>query len=165
MHSKDADKSDDAGNQGARKPELGVLRGGGGDEDASESALAREFAKHALAPLVSDLRGRHGRFEPRRIAGMLAITPQQLAECLEVSLDAVQKSPPPPGLEERLEPFAMVIGIVRDVYGGDAKRVRTWLRTPRPELDGQTPVDALCEPSGIDRVVQFVLGAWLRNAD
>src|SRR5687768_15459604 len=88
MHSKDADKSDDAGNQGARKPELGVLRGGGGDADASESALAREFAQRALAPLVSDLRGRHGRFEPRRIAGALAITPQQLAECLEVSLDA-----------------------------------------------------------------------------
>jgi hypothetical protein len=37
-------------------------------------------------------------------------------------------SPPPPGLEERLEPFAMVIGIVRDVYGGDSNRVRTWLR-------------------------------------
>jgi hypothetical protein len=165
MHSKDADKSDDASNQGARKPELGVLRGGGGDADASESALAREFAQRALAPLVSDLRGRHGRFEPRRIAGAIGITPQQLADCLEVSLDAVQKSPPPPGLEERLEPFAMVIGIVRDVYGGDSKRVRTWLRTPRPELDGESPIDALCVPSGIQRVIQFVLGAWLRNAD
>lgn len=164
MHSKDADKSDEAGNQGARKPDLGVLRGGG-DASASEVALAREFAQRALAPLVSDLRGRHGRFEPRRIADALGITAQQLADCLEVSLDAVQKSPPPPGLEERLEPFAMVIGIVRDVYGGDSKRVRTWLRTSRPELDGQTPIDALCVPAGVNRVIQFVLGAWLRNAD
>ena len=43
MYSKDADKSDDASNQGARKPDLGVLRGGG-DAAANESALAREFA-------------------------------------------------------------------------------------------------------------------------
>ena len=57
------------------------------------------------------------------------------------------------------------IGIVRDVYGGDSDRVRTWLRTPRPELEGQTPIDAMCVPSGIQRVIQFVLGAWLRNAD
>ena len=59
----------------------------------------------------------------------------------------------------------MVIGIVRDVYGGDDKRVRTWLRTPRPELDGETPLDALCVPAGIQRVIHFVLGAWLGNAD
>jgi len=164
MQSKDADKGDDAERQNARKPELGVLRGGG-DESTSESALAREFAQRALAPLVSDLRGRQGRLEPRRVAAALGLTLQQLAACLEVSLDAVQKSPTPPGLEELLEPFVMVIGIVRDVYGGDSNRVRTWLRTPRPELDGQTPNDALCVPSGIHRVTQFVLGAWLRNAD
>lgn len=163
MHSKDSDAGEDAGRQGARKPELGVLRGGG--EGTSDSALAREFAQRALAPLVSDLRGRQGRLEPRRVAGALGITLDQLAGCLEVSMDAVKKSPPPPGLEERLEPFAMVIGIVRDVYGGDSKRVRTWLRTPRPELEGQTPIDAICVPSGIQRVTQFVLGAWLRNAD
>jgi len=164
MHSKDTDKGDDEGRQGARKPELGVLRGGG-DESTGESALAREFAHRALAPLVSDLRGRQGRLEPRRVAGALGLTLEQLAACLEVSVDAVQKSPPPPGLEEMLEPFSMVIGIVRDVYGGDSNRVRTWLRTPRPELEGQTPIDALCVPSGIQRVTQFVLGAWLRNAD
>jgi hypothetical protein len=164
MHSKDTGKGEDGGRQGTRKPELGVLRGGGG-ESTGESALAREFAQRALAPLVSDLRGRQGRLEPRRVAGALGLTLEQLADCLEVSVDAVQMTPPPPGLEERLEPFAMVIGVVRDVYGGDSKRVRTFLRTPRPELEGQTPIDALCVPSGIQRVIQFVLGAWLRNAD
>ena len=59
----------------------------------------------------------------------------------------------------------MVIGIVRDVYGGDSTRVKVWLRTPRPELEGQAPIEALCVPSGIQRVITFVLGAWLRNAD
>jgi len=59
----------------------------------------------------------------------------------------------------------MVIGIVRDVYGGDDKRVRTWLRTPRPELDAEAPIDAMCAPLGIQRVINFVVGAWLRNAD
>lgn len=164
MYSKDSDKTDDSGRQGARKPELGVLRGGGG-EQTGESPLAREFAQRALAPLISDLRGRSGRLDGRKVAGAIGLTVEQLAECLDISVDAVTKSPPPPGLEERLEPFAMVIGIVRDVYGGDSNRVRAWLRTPRPELDSQTPIDALCERAGIDRVVHFVLGAWLRNAD
>jgi hypothetical protein len=161
---KDADKSDDSGSQGPRKPELDVLRGGG-DARTTESALAKEFAQRALAPLISDLRGRHGRLIPHKVGSAIGLTPQQLADCLEVSLDAVQKSPPPPGLEERLEPFAMVIGIVRDEFGGDSKRVRSWLRTARPELEGKTPIEALCVPSGIQRVIQFVLGAWLRNAD
>lgn len=158
------DKSDDASRQDARKPELGVLRGGG-EETAGESALAREFAQRALAPLISDLRGRHGRLDGRKVANAIGITLPDLAKCLEVSVDALQTSPTPPGLDERLEPFAMVLGIVRDVYGGDAKRVRTWLRTTRPELDGQTPIDAMCIPFGIQRVITFVLGAWLRNAD
>ena len=165
MYSKDSDKTDDSGRQGARKPELGVLRGGGGGEQTAGSPLAREFAQRALAPLISDLRGRSGRLDGRKVASAVGLTAEQLGECLDVSVDAVTKSPPPPGLEERLEPFAMVIGIVRDVYGGDSNRVRAWLRTPRPELDGQTPIVALCQRDGIDRVVHFVLGAWLRNAD
>ena len=165
MYSKDSDKSEDAGRQGPRKPELGVLRGGGGGENAGQSPLAREFAQRALAPLISDLRGRAGLLDGRKVAGATGLTVEQLAGCLDLSVDTVTKSPPPPGLEARLEPFAMVIGIVRDVYGGDSHRVRAWLRTPRPELDGQTPIDALCEPAGIDRVVHFVVGAWLRNAD
>jgi hypothetical protein len=163
MHN-ESGKGDDAERSPNKKPELGIIRGAS-DPRVGESALAKEFAQRALAPLISDLRGRHGRFEPRRIAGALGISAQRFADCLEVSLDAVQASPPPPGLEDRLEPFAMVIGIVRDVYGGDSDRVRTWLRTPRPELDGETPIDAMCVPSGIQRVIQFVLGAWLRNAD
>ena len=162
MYSKDSDKGEEAGRQGARKPELEVLRGGG---KTGESPLAREFAQRALAPLISDLRGRGGLLDGRKVAGAVGLTVEQLAECLELSVDAVTKSPPPPGLEARLEPFAMVIGIVRDVYGGDSNRVRAWLRTPRPELEGQTPIDTLCEPSGIDRVVHFVLGAWLGKAD
>src|SRR3982751_5878744 len=79
MHSNDADKGDDAGRQPARKPELGLLRGGG-DERTTESALAREFAHRALAPLVSDLRGRHGLLDGRKVAGAIGLTPQQFAD-------------------------------------------------------------------------------------
>jgi len=163
MH-KESDKGEEAGRPSARKPELGLSRGGS-DERTAESALAKEFAQRALAPLITDLRGRSGQLEARRVASAAGLAMSQLAECLEISVESLQQSPPPPGLEARLEPFAMVIGIVRDVYGGDDKRVRTWLRTPRPELEGQTPIDALCVPDGIQRVINFVLGAWLRNAD
>lgn len=164
MVANESDKGEDAGRPGARKPDLGVLRGSG-DERVADSLLAREFAQRALAPLISDLRGRSGRLDARRIAAAIGLTMPQFARCVEVSEESLQLSPPPPGLEERLEPFAMVIGIVRDVYGGDSKRVKVWLRTPRPELDGQAPIDALCMPFGIPRVTSFVVGAWLRNAD
>ena len=163
MH-KESDKGGEVGRQGPRKPELGLSRGGG-DDRTGESALAKEFAQRALAPLITDLRSRGGLLEARRVAGAVGLAMEQLAECLEISVESLQQSPPPPGLEARLEPFAMVIGIVRDVYGGDDKRVRTWLRTQRPELDGKTPIDMMCVPFGIQRVINFVVGAWLRNAD
>ena len=164
MPSNESDKSEEAARESGRKPELGLSRG---DAEArhGESALAGEFAQRALAPLITDLRGRSGRLEPRRVASAIGLTVPQLAACLELPEEALQQSPTPVGLEERLEPFAMVVGVVRDVYGGDAKRVRTWLRTPRPELEGQTPLDAMCVPSGVQRVINFVLNAWLRNAD
>jgi hypothetical protein len=164
MIQNESGKGDDAERTQGKKPDLGIVRGAS-DAQLRDSGLAKEFAQRALAPLISDLRGRHGRFEPRKVAAAVGLSMRQLADCLEVSVDAVQMSPPPPGLEERLEPFAMVIGIVRDVYGGDSNRVRTWLRTPRPELEGTTPIDTMCMPAGIQRVIQFVLGAWLRNAD
>jgi hypothetical protein len=164
MHN-ESDKGEDAGRQsGKQQPELSIT-GRNVDPRAGESALAREFAARALAPLINDLRARGGWLEARRVAGAVGMRLDQLASCLELPEDVLHASPPPEFLEARLEPFAMVVGIVRDVFGGDDKRVRSWLRTARPELDGQTPLDAMCEPAGIQRVVHFVLSSWLGNAD
>ena len=140
------------------------LAGRIGDARAVESALAREFAERALTPVIANLRNRHGALDARKVASALGLTVAQLADCLELTAEQLAESSAEER-ETRLSPFAMVIGVVRDVYGGDDKRVRLWLRTPRPELDGQTPNEALCKPAGIQGVIQFVLGAWLRNAD
>jgi hypothetical protein len=164
MHSNDSEKNKPADSKSGRKPDLGLIRGAT-DPRAGESPLAREFAERALAPLISDLRTRQGLLDPGRVASALGLTGQQLADCLELPIEQLRGEMPPAELEARLEPFAMVIGIVRDVYGGDDKRVRTWLRTPRPELEGKTPNEALCVPSGLPSVIRFVLGAWLGNAD
>jgi hypothetical protein len=163
MHD-ESDKGEDARPPSGRKLEPAV-GSRGMDPRADESALAREFAERALAPLINDLRGRSGWLEAKRVATTLGMRLDQLATCLELSEDVLHKPPSRDFLEARLEPFAMVIGIVRDVYGGDDNRVRTWLRTPRPELDGQTPLEALCITAGIQRVIHFVLSAWLGNAD
>jgi hypothetical protein len=161
----DSDKGgEEGGREPARKPELGLV-GGGADSHTGESALAREFAQRALAPIIADLRARSGRLDPGRVAAAVGMTVPQLAECLELPEEALRNSPPAPELEAMLEPFAMVIGIVRDVYGGDDRRVRAWLRTPRPELEGKAPLETMCVASGIQRVITFVLGAWLGNAD
>jgi hypothetical protein len=164
MHSQDFDHSKPADRTSGRTPDLGRIRSGS-DPRAGDSPLAREFAERALAPLISDLRDRQGRLDAGRIASTIGITGQQLADCLELTIEQLRGAMPEAELEARLEPFAMVIGIVRDVYGGDDKRVRTWLRTPRPELEGKTPNEALCVPAGLPSVIRFVLGAWLGNAD
>jgi len=163
MHSNDSDRNEAGDRASGRKPDLGLIRGGGAPR-AEDSPLAREFAERALAPIVADLRSRQGPFDPGRIATTLGLSLQQLADCMELPV-AQFRATPTPELETRLEPFAMVIGIVRDVYGGDDKRVRSWLRTPRPELEGKTPNEALCVPAGLPTVIRFVLGAWLGNAD
>ena len=155
---------EDAARPAGRKPDLGIA-GRNADARAGESALAREFAERALAPLINDLRNRSGWLEARRVAAAVGMRLDQLASCLELSEEELQQTPPPEFLEARLEPFAMVIGIARDVFGGDDDRVRVWLRTPRPELEGRTPLDAMCIPAGIQSVVQFVLSSWLGNAD
>jgi hypothetical protein len=164
MHPNDPDRNEPADRSSARKDEIGRIRGSS-DPRASDSPLAREFAERALAPLIGNLRNRRGQLEPNRIASALGLTVNQLADCIEVPVEQLRGEMAPAELEKRMEPFAMVIGIVRDVYGGDDKRVRVWLRTPRPELEGQTPNEALCEPAGLPVVIRFVLGAWLRNAD
>jgi hypothetical protein len=164
MHSKDSDRNEPADRASGRKSDLGLIRGGS-DPRAGESPLAREFAERALAPLISDLRNRQGQLDPSRVASALGLSGQQLADCLELPMEQLRGEMPAAELHARLEPFAMVIGIVRDVYGGDDTRVRAWLRTPRPELEGKTPNEALCEPAGLPAVIRFVLGAWLGNAD
>ena len=164
MHSNDSERNEPTNGQPGRKAEMDPLRVGY-DPRAGELPLAREFAERALAPLTSNLRNRQGQLDPGRIAAALGLSGQQLADCLELPIDQLRSGLAPDDLEQRLEPFAMIIGIVRDVYGGDDKRVRVWLRTPRPELEGKTPNEALCEPTGLPAVVRFVLGAWLGNAD
>lgn len=164
MHNDSNKGGEDTGRPSNRKPELGIT-GRNVDPRAGESALAREFAERALAPLINDLRNRSGWLEPRRVASAVGMRLEQLASCLELAEEELQKSPPPEFLEARLEPFAMVIGIARDVFGGDDDRVRVWLRTARPELEGRTPLEAMCIPAGIQSVVQFVLSSWLGNAD
>lgn len=164
MHSKDSDQHKSLDRTSGRKTDLGLIRGGA-DPRASDSPLAREFAERELAPLIGDLRNRSGRLDAGRIASTYGLTIQQLADCLELSPDQLRGAARDIDLDARLEPFAMVIGIVRDVYGGDDKRVGAWLRTPRPELEGKTPNEALCEPAGLPAVIRFVLGAWLGNAD
>jgi hypothetical protein len=161
----DSDKGgEESGSESTRKPDLGLVSGSA-DPRAGESALAREFAQRALAPIIADLRARSGRLDAARVAAAVGMTVPQLADCLELPEDALRTSSPAPELEAILEPCAMVMGIVRDVFGGDDDRVRAWLRAPRPELEGKAPLETMCVPSGIQRVISFVLGAWLGNAD
>jgi hypothetical protein len=164
MRSNESDKSGEP----TRVP--GDLPGDATSSDAAaprtdDNPQGREFAQRALASLITDLRNRQGVLDPGRIASTLGMSVTELAECAGLSQEQLKKPMSPEEHEDILEPFAAVIAIVRDAYGDDDKRLRLWLRTPRPELDGKTPYETFFVAGGVQRVVMFVLGAWLGNAD
>ena len=76
MHN-DSDKGKDVERPAGKKPEL-ALSTGNADPRAGESALAREFAQRALAPLINDLRGRAGWLEAGRVASAIGMQLDQL---------------------------------------------------------------------------------------
>jgi hypothetical protein len=162
-----SNESDESG-EPTRAP--GQLPGDASASDAAASRIndnpeGREFAQRALASLITDLRTRQGVLDPNRIASTLGMTIIELGECAGLSQEQLKKPMTAEENEDILEPFAAVIAIVRDAYGDDDKRLRLWLRTPRPELDGKTPYETFFLAGGVQRVVMFVLGAWLGNAD
>ena len=70
-----------------------------------------------------------------------AIGLSEIAEALHVVIDASRRPLAFAGADE-LRELRFAIAVLRDVFSRD-DALRSWLRAPHPELDGETPADLL----------------------
>ena len=128
------------------------------DGGSNVSSPVEQAVRDTLDALVLDLRDSAGGWDVERVAAALGVAPAVLADAM--TRDAGDHEPE----MSRIAAAVDVIGLLRDVYGGDAVRVQSWLRQPLPRLGGSPPMELLLEgdPSG---VVQLALGGWLGEPD
>jgi len=99
-----------------------------------------------------------GRLDAGRIAEYLGIPLSALSKCLERSVAGVHKSPSASAIQHLLAPIARSIAILARLLGSREK-VRMWVNSPHPDLDGRTPLRVILE--GKATVVAEMLEAAL----
>jgi uncharacterized protein (DUF2384 family) len=85
-----------------------------------------------------------GRFDALRVAGELALKPNEIARILHRTPSGIQKNPDSPGFQAEL---GRIVRIVRDLLRllDSIENVRIWLHAPHPELGDRPPLDFLFE--------------------
>jgi hypothetical protein len=122
----------------------------------AEARAARRRVREATLPSLADrrrplaelleiptpeLRSGSGRLHAKSIAERLGISLRDLATALDVSHQALSKTPDSKRIQERLDPIARTLGLLDELVGGDS--VRAWLNTRNPRLNEETPLSAL----------------------
>jgi hypothetical protein len=129
------------------------------DRDRNAS-IAETFALQTPA-----LRNKLGRLDARRVATYLDVPLKSLVEALGGNYTAVHKTRDSDAVQELMRPVSNIVAILQAVYEGDDTKVRQWLRTPRAELRGQTPLAVMLLPNRIAAVDTLVSQAWLGIPD
>lgn len=111
------------------------------------------------------LRSESGRLDASRIAQALGVPLKKLAAAIGTGYTTVHKTPDSPALQAVLAPFANVVAMLDEVFGGDGQRVLAWLQVPQERLGNTTPRQAMLAPGGVAGVEQFVAGAWMGEPD
>ncbi len=128
------------------------------------------FIADAFALPDADLRaGKSGRWDAKRIARVLGVEFTALADALGVRYTTMVNTPASQALQPKLEPFAAVLAIVREVYADTDtqtrdERVRMWLALQQPEL-GTTAREAMLRPGAAPAVAQWVTRKWLGEGE
>jgi putative toxin-antitoxin system antitoxin component (TIGR02293 family) len=92
-----------------------------------------------------------GRYHALRLATLLAISVEEMAQVLGVSGRGLRKNPDSPKLQARLARMVQVVQNTRDLFQGSLEYARIWLKSPHPALDGQSPF-ALIQQGNLEAV-------------
>lgn len=134
----------------------------------AEARAARLRVREATLPSLADrrrplaelleiptpeLRSGSGRLDAKSVAERLDISLRDLAAALDVSHQALSKTPDSKRIQERLDPIARTLGLLDELLGSD--RVRAWLNTRNPRLDDETPLSVLMA-GGAEKVARLL---------
>ena len=90
---------------------------------------------------------------------------EEFARMVAESDRVIRETPDGETLQERLAPFANVLAMVGEYFGGDAGRMRSWLNRPQPRLGNRTPLTILGMPGRSTAVERWITGLWLGDGD
>jgi hypothetical protein len=81
-----------------------------------------------------------GRVDARKVARYMGVPLKRLAEALQLNYKAMHRSPSAEALQAPLKPVKRSLEILHEFFG-KPERVRVWLNTPHPDLDGHTALE------------------------
>lgn len=105
-------------------------------------SLLEDTALRLVLPELHD--EQNGRVDAQKLADYLGVPLKRLAEGLALSYKAVHRNPSAQAIQEVLQPIKRSLDILADFFGPPA-RVRAWLNTPHPDLDGHTALAAILD--------------------
>ncbi len=104
--------------------------------------MATALLEHTLLD-AHDLKT--GRYDARRLAGVLEITHKEMAAIVGYTPTGLSKNPTSPRLQPKLRALVRLINRLREMLDGRMDFVRIWLKAPHPYLGGATPLSYLEE--------------------
>lgn len=102
----------------------------------SNSLGGQQIARHVRIDLHDP---KSGRLDARRIATYLQISLSSLAPATGRSVAGIHKAPAAESLQEVMAPVAQTISLLSEILQSK-EYVRTWLRSPHPDLGNQIPM-------------------------
>lgn len=113
-----------------------------------------------------DLRdARTGNWSPLGIAAALGVSLEDLAGMIGSDARTIRQAVDGADIQERLAPFANVLAMTRDYFGGDEDRERAWLIQPQARLGDRSPLEALRIPGNATALEQWIAGLWLGDGE
>lgn len=85
-----------------------------------------------------------GRLDARRIAAYLQISLSSLAPATGRSVAGIHKAPAAESLQQAMAPVARTISLLSEILQSK-EYVRTWLRSPHPDLGNQIPMKLILD--------------------
>jgi|RhiMetdeSRZDD1v2_1073273.scaffolds.fasta_scaffold02648_14 DNA-binding response OmpR family regulator len=110
-----------------------------------------------VAPVRELHNERSGRLDAQRIADFLDVPLAKLADAVELNYKALHRTPDAPAAQQKLRPVALIIGLLVTALE-DTTVVRSWLNSPREELEGDSPL-AVILAGEADAVLTLLEGA------
>lgn len=86
-----------------------------------------------------------GRYDALRIAGVLAIPVEEIAQALEYTARGIRNNPDSVRLQPQLERLMRLVTRLRSLLEGSIEYTRIWLKSPHPDLGLRTPLSYILD--------------------